>query len=334
MKKGLLVLMSLLILLSGGCKKDSQAYRMSVDSAEKSAEVLKEFGHIKGYGWFPTGSVVDKGDTGKADLQILIVGEAKKGNLKTKLEKIDGSWQLKSATMKIFGGKHLDILNGGEVKKEEKKVDAKKVQAEEKKEDTAKIAEDASKAASESKTDIANPEVKDGEKKDAAQAEVAQDVKKPEEAPKVEVKSETVVETKSEVIAAQVDAPKPVQNIKIDKMYFTKTKGGESITPPEYKVGEDIFFYVRAAGFSPRADGNSKFSADLEVKDPTGNVVLNEKDLVKGEDKIGEKAALIHFAVTLPPGAPEGTYAMTATIKDSEAKSESRVDGNFNIKAQ
>ena len=94
-----------------GAVKNSDAYKMSVELAEKNSEVKEDIGNIKSYGWFPGGSVNIKGSSGEAKLSISLTGEKGEGTLETELVKKGGQWNFTSAIFYLKNSdKEIDLL--------------------------------------------------------------------------------------------------------------------------------------------------------------------------------------------------------------------------------
>lgn len=80
-----------------GIIKGSEPYKISVQTIETNPVVAEKIGAVKGYGFFPMGSVHVQGDGGEAELSLRVKGEKGKAKVKTVFYRAGGKWHLQDA---------------------------------------------------------------------------------------------------------------------------------------------------------------------------------------------------------------------------------------------
>ncbi|MCP5051339.1 MAG: hypothetical protein GY940_29505 [bacterium] len=116
--------------------------------------------------------------------------------------------------------------------------------------------------------------------------------------------------------------------------------GGRMVTvsDPLYRRGEDVYLLFREVGtFKRGMDGKHKMDLDMKVTGPTGNIVLDQTDLL-GE---GGHSVLRNGVASSPHGIFQshvglqpGPYRMTLTIRDEISGARATVTKTFRLSGQ
>jgi uncharacterized RDD family membrane protein YckC len=90
-----ILLFCMIILLTSGVLKNSDAYKVAIKHIESDREVISETGGITGYGTIPNGSIEVSNGYGKANFHIDVKGQARDIEVGIYLTKEpDGEWQV------------------------------------------------------------------------------------------------------------------------------------------------------------------------------------------------------------------------------------------------
>jgi TonB family protein len=123
--KIILILVIILLLLGGGIAaavyfgyhklestlKSSEAYTVALNKLKENEEVKTELGEIKDTG-FPLGAYDEKADgSGGAAFMMSVQGTKAKGRYEVVLKRTDGVWQLVKGTLRIDGGKVINVAD-------------------------------------------------------------------------------------------------------------------------------------------------------------------------------------------------------------------------------
>lgn len=88
----------------------------------------------------------------------------------------------------------------------------------------------------------------------------------------------------------------------------------------EYAYGETVYSAVLANGFARGTDNKVDLSADIQVIDPAGNMILEEKDFAVLKDEVpdGTGAVILDkvMDLTAREDDPLGIYTITANVRD------------------
>lgn len=74
--------------------KNSDAYKLTMSTAQASPCVVSSLGSPIQTGWLMTGGIEESGAEGSANLSIPVSGPKGKGNLDVQAKKLDGSWRI------------------------------------------------------------------------------------------------------------------------------------------------------------------------------------------------------------------------------------------------
>lgn len=82
-----------MFLFIGSAMKDSEAYKIAIQSIEENESIIQKSGGITGYGMLPTGNIRASAQSGYAELQIKVVGKESDVIVSVILEKeAGGDW--------------------------------------------------------------------------------------------------------------------------------------------------------------------------------------------------------------------------------------------------
>ena len=123
--KIILILVIILLLIGGGIAaavyfgyqklestlKSSEAYTVALNKLKENEEVKEELGEIKETG-FPLGAYDEKADgSGGAAFMMSVQGTKAKGRYEVALKRTDSVWHLVKGTLRIEGGKVIDVVD-------------------------------------------------------------------------------------------------------------------------------------------------------------------------------------------------------------------------------
>ena len=92
-----------IFLFVGSAMKDSEAYKIAIQSIEENENIIKKSGGITGYGMLPTGNIRISGQSGYAEFQIKVVGKENDIIVSVVLEKEPGGdWLILKMTDSII----------------------------------------------------------------------------------------------------------------------------------------------------------------------------------------------------------------------------------------
>lgn len=88
----IIVIGAVLMFLTGSLMKKSDAYKTAVESIKQDANVQKQTGGIKDFGYFVTGQIKTVNDAGEANLSIKVEGQKEDVTVFVYLTKDNAGW--------------------------------------------------------------------------------------------------------------------------------------------------------------------------------------------------------------------------------------------------
>ncbi|MFA5339394.1 MAG: hypothetical protein WC317_04485 [Candidatus Omnitrophota bacterium] len=89
----------------------------------------------------------------------------------------------------------------------------------------------------------------------------------------------------------------------------------------EYVRGETAYCAILVKGFSVNSDNSVDLSADIKVIDPSGNILLEQRDYAKSKASVSKDEQVINLDnsldITFTEEDPLGMYTVELIIKDS-----------------
>jgi len=88
----IILLGAALMFLGGSMMKKSDAYKTAVESIKQDAEIQRQTGGIKDFGYFTSGQIKTVNDAGEANFSIKVEGDKKDVSVAVYLTKDNAGW--------------------------------------------------------------------------------------------------------------------------------------------------------------------------------------------------------------------------------------------------
>ncbi|MBI3926094.1 MAG: hypothetical protein HY319_11175, partial [Armatimonadetes bacterium] len=109
--------------------------------------------------------------------------------------------------------------------------------------------------------------------------------------------------------------------LQLAEVRFAEAQEGPDRENSTFAGDEDVWVLFSLTGFEQKEDGGVWIQEDLQVLDPDGTPILDEKNLLDFQEPVdpGLDAIPAHNQITLPEGAAAGDYTVHMVVRDQLA---------------